>query len=87
MIRLGTILLLCSFVFFLAVAPWEECEAVGDACAPICHIFCKDGCTKAPLAAVAASLGASPSVAVTFAYPDTAPGYAAFPPELPPPRV
>jgi hypothetical protein len=87
MIRLGVVFLLCTFVFFLAVAPWERCDAASDSCAPICHIFCKDSCTKAPLAAVSAPLGPTPSVPATFAYPDIAPGYFAFPPELPPPRV
>jgi hypothetical protein len=87
MIRAGATLLLCCFVFFLAVAPWEKCESSDDACAPVCHVFCVDGCTQAPLAAVAPALAPAPSVAATFAYLDLAPGYAAFPPELPPPRV
>jgi hypothetical protein len=87
MIRAGATLLLCCFAFFLAVAPWENCETGSEVCAPVCHIFCQDGCTQAPLAAAVPAIGPAPPAAASFVHPDLSPGYAAYPPELPPPRV
>ena len=79
-------MLLVALTFFLAVSRWEKCESSGQECAPACHLFCQDGCVKAPLAEPQPAPAPDRGPIATFAYLESAPGYPAFPPELPPPR-
>lgn len=48
--RWAAILLLCLASFYLGATSLDECaEGVGDDCAPVCHIFCADGCATVPV--------------------------------------
>jgi hypothetical protein len=44
------ILLLCLASVYLGATSLDQCaDGVGDDCAPICHIFCADGCATVPV--------------------------------------
>jgi hypothetical protein len=48
--RWVTILVLCLASFYLGATGLDECaEGVNDDCAPVCHIFCADGCATVPV--------------------------------------
>lgn len=48
--RWVAILLLCLASFYLGATSMDACaEGVNDDCAPICHIFCADGCATVPV--------------------------------------
>jgi hypothetical protein len=48
--RWVAILLLCLASAYLSDSGADQCaEGVKDDCAPICHIFCADGCGTVPL--------------------------------------
>lgn len=48
--RWVAILLLCLVSFYLDATSLDQCtEGVNDNCAPICHIFCADGCATVPV--------------------------------------
>ncbi|MFN7958705.1 MAG: hypothetical protein U0P46_10355 [Holophagaceae bacterium] len=44
------VLLLCLASIYLGATSLDQCaEGVRDDCAPICHIFCADGCATVPV--------------------------------------
>jgi hypothetical protein len=44
------ILLLCLASVYLGATSVDLCnEGPGDDCAPVCHIFCADGCATVPV--------------------------------------
>ena len=44
------ILLLCLASIYLGATSLDQCaEGVNDDCAPVCHIFCADGCATVPV--------------------------------------
>jgi len=48
--RWVAILLLCLASFYLGATGLDECaDGVGDDCAPVCHVFCADGCATVPV--------------------------------------
>jgi len=48
--RWVAILLLCLASLYLGATSLDQCaEGVNDDCAPICHIFCADGCATVPV--------------------------------------
>lgn len=48
--RWVAILLLCLASIYLGTTSLDQCaEGVGDDCAPVCHIFCADGCGTVPV--------------------------------------
>ena len=48
--RWAAILLLCLASFYLGATSLDTCaEGVQDDCAPVCHIFCADGCATVPV--------------------------------------
>lgn len=48
--RWFAILLLCLASFYLGATSLDQCaEGVSDDCAPVCHIFCADGCATVPV--------------------------------------
>ncbi len=48
--RWAAILLLCLATFYLGATSLDQCtEGVNDDCAPVCHIFCADGCATVPV--------------------------------------
>lgn len=53
--RWAAILLLCLATFYLGATSLDQCaEGVNDDCAPVCHIFCADGCATVPVPDTAA---------------------------------
>lgn len=48
--RWAAILIICLASFYLGATGLDECaDGVNDDCAPICHIFCADGCATVPV--------------------------------------
>lgn len=48
--RWVAILLLCLASLYLGDTSLDQCaEGVNDDCAPVCHIFCADGCATVPV--------------------------------------
>lgn len=48
--RWVAILILCLASFYLGATSLDQCsDGVSDDCAPICHIFCADGCATVPV--------------------------------------
>lgn len=48
--RWVAILLLCLASVYLGATSLDPCaEGVKDDCAPVCHIFCADGCATVPV--------------------------------------
>ena len=48
--RWVAILILCLASVYLSATCVDPCaEGPGDECAPICHIFCADGCATVPV--------------------------------------
>jgi len=48
--RWVAILLLCLASVYLGATSADRCaEGLGDDCAPICHVFCADGCGTVPV--------------------------------------
>lgn len=48
--RWVTILLLSLASFYLGATSLDQCsDGVNDDCAPVCHIFCADGCATVPV--------------------------------------
>lgn len=44
------VLLLCLASSYLGATSLDQCaEGANDDCAPICHIFCVDGCATVPV--------------------------------------
>lgn len=44
------ILLLCLASIYLGATSLDQCaDAANDDCAPVCHIFCADGCATVPV--------------------------------------
>ena len=47
--RWVVILLLCLSTFYLGATSLDQCaDGASDDCAPVCHIFCADGCATVP---------------------------------------
>jgi hypothetical protein len=50
------ILLLCVASLYLGATSLDPCvDGVGDDCAPVCHVFCADGCATVPVPEAPAS--------------------------------
>jgi hypothetical protein len=48
--RWAAILLICLATFYLGATGLDECaDGVNGDCAPVCHIFCADGCATVPV--------------------------------------
>jgi len=48
--RWVAILLLCLASVYLGATSLDQCaDSVNDDCAPVCHIFCADGCASVPV--------------------------------------
>ncbi len=48
--RWVAILILCLASFYMGATSLDQCaEGFKDDCAPICHIFCVDGCATVPV--------------------------------------
>lgn len=49
--RWVAVLLLCLVGFYLGAADGDHCldEGAAEACPPICHLLCSDGCATAPI--------------------------------------
>jgi hypothetical protein len=48
--RWAAVLLLCLIGLYLGAAGVDRCAGTpDDACAPVCHILCSDGCATAPV--------------------------------------
>ena len=48
--RWAAILLLCLAFFYLGATSPDPCaESVNSDCATVCHLFCNDGCSTAPM--------------------------------------
>jgi len=59
--RWVAILLLCLASVYLGATGLDQCaEGVGDDCAPICHVFCADGCATVPVPEAPAHLSLDP---------------------------
>ena len=81
-------LLLCLAGAFLSAAGVDECATSPDeACAPICHLLCSDGCATVPVPEppVAPSPDPLPQLVFTVS-PPLRPLLRTVEPEITPPR-
>jgi hypothetical protein len=65
--RWVAVVLLCLVALYLGATGEDACgDGPGEACAPICHLLCSDGCATAPVPETPAAPPCDPPPAPCF---------------------